>query len=242
MAPWSTATVKNLTKDIRRALKQLTIRRRRPLTEFHLFPNLPLELRREIFKHAVPANKHEILHLDLKLHAADEEFGLYFTFGFLVEWPHQVAKKIGSLALLSACVESRQVYIEMNRATLPVGFGKVIRYDADNTTIFIPLFDKFQDSCHEGIRRGWRMQKWFTEIKHLATSPRYFVAEKHPHGAFMAAFKNLETWTAVVDLRPGQNLESWEGLRRSAQRELEAYKKGENPDYKVPRLSVKAQW
>ncbi|KAK0121782.1 hypothetical protein ONS95_010065 [Cadophora gregata] len=236
MAPWSATMVKNLAEDIKHVIKQLKMRRSRPLTEFHLFPKLPIELRREIFKHAVPVNKHEILYLDLQLRAADEEFGLYFTFGFMVEWQHQVAKKLGSLALLSTCVESREVYIEMHRGTLPLGFGRVIRYNPDNTTIFIPLFEKFRDSCHEGIRYGWRLQKWFTEIKHLATSPKNLVAEKHPHGAFMAAFKNLETWTAVVDPRSGQTLASWERLMRVTQRDLEAYKKLEDPAYKVPRL------
>lgn len=51
-----------------------------------------------------------------------------------------IADRIG-VPLLSACVESRQVYIERNKKILPGGLGSLIRHNADLTWAPIPHRD-----------------------------------------------------------------------------------------------------
>ncbi|KAH9214615.1 hypothetical protein DL95DRAFT_461895 [Leptodontidium sp. 2 PMI_412] len=90
------------------------------LTEFHLFPKLPLELRLMIFKHAVPSNHRRFIYIHMDFKAADEEFGLYFEFNS-GEWGHGWAGPLADgmeVSLLANCVESRQVYIEENKNIL----------------------------------------------------------------------------------------------------------------------------
>ncbi|KAL5322721.1 hypothetical protein ACEPPN_010696 [Leptodophora sp. 'Broadleaf-Isolate-01'] len=219
------------------------------LTEFHLFPKLPLELRLMIFKHAVPSNHRRFIYIHMDFKAADEEFGLYFEFNF-GEWGHGWAGPLADgmeVSLLANCVESRQVYIEENKNILSGGLGSLIRYNADLTTIYIRDFEEYIKR-HESfgrilhaIRLGWRKQKWLSEIKHLATGIISFNTHRCGHGPLMVGFQNIESWTGVVPFNEDPLSPDKEEYRQEAQRDLEMYKKETNPSYKILRISVQAR-
>ncbi|KAL5322722.1 hypothetical protein ACEPPN_010697 [Leptodophora sp. 'Broadleaf-Isolate-01'] len=226
--------------------------------EFKKFPDLPLELRRMIFLFAATPDDHRFIPVELTLKEADEEFGLYFTFSIspkqsprLPEWPTDEF----SISMLSTCRESREVYLENHKHILPAGFQNIIRYNPKDTIIHIQNFEELQrsDQFADALRAGWRKQKWFAEIKHLAVPIFSFMEDvevahpiwgDHGHGALMAAFENLETWMGVIipgDLAAGKEdaqRQYMEIMTRVVQGELQVYKQEINHDYKLPSVEI----
>ncbi|KAG4438765.1 hypothetical protein IFR05_005742 [Cadophora sp. M221] len=226
--------------------------------EFKKFPDLPLELRRMIFLFAATPDEYRFIPVELNLKEADEEFGLYFTFDIspkqsprLPEWP---TDEFG-ISLLSACRESREVYLENHKHILPAGFQSIIRYNPEDTIIHIQNFEELQRSQQfaDALRAGWRKQKWFTEIKHLAVPIFSFMEDAevahpiwgdHGHGSLMAAFENLETWMGVIipgDLTAGREdaqRHYMEIMTRVVRGELQVYKQVINPSYKLPIVEI----
>ncbi|KAH7412786.1 hypothetical protein BKA64DRAFT_637477 [Cadophora sp. MPI-SDFR-AT-0126] len=227
------------------------------LIKFNKFPNLPLELRRLVFLYSL-SDETRILPVELTLKEADEEFGLYFTFALSPmqrPMPHDAPEDQLDIALLSACKDSRQVYLENNKQILPAGFKRIIRYNPENTIVLIQNFEDLQNhrQLAEGIEKSWRKQKWLSEIKRLAVPIRAFLVEVETvepiwgdegHGGIMRVFENLESWIGVIF--PGDLLEGREDAQRGhvkvmvdvVRRELESYRKTSNPDYKVPTVEV----
>ncbi|PVH78117.1 hypothetical protein DL98DRAFT_534167 [Cadophora sp. DSE1049] len=227
------------------------------LNKFTKFPELPLELRRLVFLHSL-SEETRILPVELTLKEADEEFGLYFTFALSPLQrplpPNSPADQF-DIALLSACKESREVYIENNKHVLPAGFKSIIRYNPENTMVLIQNFEDLQHNRQfaEGIEKGWRKQKWIGEIKQLAVPIWAFLVDVETvepiwgddgHGGMMRVFENLDSWVGVIS--PGDLLEGREDIQRGhmeimadvVQRELESYQQLSNPDYKVPVVEV----
>ncbi|CZT48781.1 uncharacterized protein RSE6_09533 [Rhynchosporium secalis] len=229
------------------------------LTEFSKFPELPFEIRRLIYSHAAVTEYTRFLPVELTLREADEEIGLYFTFTIC---PKQMELPVYFLdgdefdiGMLSACTESRQVYLGHHNCILPAGFKSVIRYNPDRTIIHIQNFEDLQlnDDFFDAVRDGWKTQKWFREIKQLSVPVFSFLTESgvfeplwgdHGYGHMMAVFENLETWRALV--HPGDWIVGRERVQKQhmelmaaiVQGGLHVYKRDINPDYKIPKVSI----
>ncbi|KAK0121771.1 hypothetical protein ONS95_010057 [Cadophora gregata] len=247
----SVAGIEHLVDGLARSLSKRTI------AKFAKFSELPLELRRLVFLYSLPSET-RILPVELTLREADEEFGLCFTFALSpIQQPLRANAAADPLdiALLSACRESREVYLENNKHILPAGFKSVIRYNPKNTMVLIQNFQDLQRTWQfaEGIEKGCHKQRWFSEIKQLAVPIWAFLVDLEAveliwgddgHGDMMSAFENVEVWTGVVF--PGDLCGGREDIQRGhleimadvVQHELLSYRRLSNPDYKVPVVEV----
>ncbi|KAL2064246.1 hypothetical protein VTL71DRAFT_4740 [Oculimacula yallundae] len=226
---------------------------------FSKFPELPFELRRIIWSHAATPEHVRFLPVGVTLRGADEEMGIYFTFSIS---PRQIELPEGhtnndefNIAMLSACSESRDVYLEHHKNILPAGFQSIIRYDPDRTIIHIQNFEDLQ-RCQEfadAVRAGWRRQKWLREIKSLCVPIFSFMLEEEEsqalwgedkHGAMMSVFENLDHWRGLVhpgDLTAGREVaqrQQMEIMAHVVQGELQIYKDESNPNYKIPNIEI----
>lgn len=112
----------------------------------------------------------------MAIKAADGELGLDFTFSSPELFDQQPGLNT-DLSLLSACVESREVYIEHNKNILPAAASNIIRHDAKKTVVYIENLDdinQLKNDVWMGIRPGWRKEKWINEVKALSSSPFAF--------------------------------------------------------------------
>ncbi|KAG4422706.1 hypothetical protein IFR04_004184 [Cadophora malorum] len=227
------------------------------LTKFTKFPELPIELRRLIFLYSLP-KEIRILPVAVTLKEADEEFGLYFTFALSPiqrPLPLSAPKDHFDTALLCACRESREVYLENNKSKLPAGFKSIIHYNPEHTMVLIQNFEDLQMNRHfaEGIRKSWRKQKWITEIKQLAVPIWAFLVdfdmmeslwEDDGYGGMMRIFESLDRWIGIIspgDLSKGREKTQKGHMKIMAdvvQRELKTYRREINPSYKVPLVEV----
>jgi hypothetical protein len=114
------------------------------LDKFTLFPKLPIELRLQIFKHAIPKpnNKDEkrVVRVTPSLSQIPKSddtrvaFQIHKTSGYGI----RTSPEIFDIGLLGACMESRDVYLEAFQGCaylLTIG-GGLVRYD-ENTFIYI---------------------------------------------------------------------------------------------------------
>jgi len=107
------------------------------LTQFTLFPNLPPELCRKIYGHALPsvALGHRMFRVSAEYITTKpgEENKSYIEFT-LLDNVHSASFK--DIALLGACFESREVFISKFRHHLLASNGGLIRY-ADEDVVYI---------------------------------------------------------------------------------------------------------
>jgi hypothetical protein len=127
------------------------------LSEFTLFPSLAPELRLKIFKHALPSSpiRHRLLRVTAEY---STEKPLFKNEGFLkfrlLDNLHSASVK--DIAFLSACTESRDVFLSRFKLYLHAGNGGLIRY-AEEDVVYIgkspsitdlpPQFSEVANAC-----------------------------------------------------------------------------------------------
>ncbi|KAL2064247.1 hypothetical protein VTL71DRAFT_4741 [Oculimacula yallundae] len=208
------------------------------LTQFHLFPKLPLEIRRMIFKEALQT-KNLMLFVNWNLGDTKGEIGLFATicnWGVLSSRSIQEIKDF-DMPLLAACSESRDIYVKHNKSILPAFYGGVIRYHVDETAVFIYGFahmESFPQLYVNGTQGqgAWYRQKWFAEIKHLITSVRDLRTCICPDGSPLERFSNVESWTGMLGkmIPLLEATQVWENYGVEAQKRMKIYQKV-NPNY-----------
>jgi hypothetical protein len=178
-----------------------------PLKKFHLFPDLPSELRQKIFAYAIPIPP--ILRVQVTNSIADPELEIV-SFNFRVLEPKNIyvgafRKVIYFNALLSVCKEAKDTYKRICYAALPGRKRRLIRYNPDETIVYITnLITAFvkDDELASGIGEGWRTQQWFKEIKRIGVPNAYCLHYKNMTdikvlGRILERFEALEEWTGL---------------------------------------------
>jgi hypothetical protein len=105
-------------------------------TKFHLFLQLPPELRLAIFKFALPNYDGRIINVSPHPIHAESDLDIRFTLCstyFSGSW-------VPDHSLASVCKESRLVFLQYFKGYLPTPLGGIIRFD-DTTIIHITDFD-----------------------------------------------------------------------------------------------------
>ncbi|KUJ19366.1 uncharacterized protein LY89DRAFT_489285 [Mollisia scopiformis] len=157
-----------------------------PLETFTLFPGLPIELRRQIWQHALPPAT-RLIPLRLKYKAPSEnepeaEDGSQYSFvhgvrGEQVGYRMWVRAK--DLALLEVCREARAEYLMANSNILP-GISKRKIYYPDAAIIYIQnwysqaVYD-YTEAAKDYVKEGGTSPGWFSGVKRLAV-PNYSIS------------------------------------------------------------------
>jgi len=214
---------------ITRDMEALVARRKLMFKHFTLFPQLPIEIRLKIWKHALPGletNSHRILRVNVEVLRDLQKIGLRLRFTLSKKkWEGWLKTSPGALdlGLSMACKESRGIFLEAFKYTLPTcKRGVIMRYNED-TTIYIenfhialrhPLFKKV---LRHNPSLPLPLPPYFSQIKKLIL-PRacfYSVSQfnvrdgRHTYAnLFAPMFKNLELigveyhrkWHALLEI------------------------------------------
>jgi hypothetical protein len=237
-----------------------------PLKKFHLFPDLPSELRQKIFAYAIPIPP--ILHVQVTNSIADPEFEIV-SFKFRVLEPKNIyigpfRKVIHYNALLSVCKEAGDTYKRICYAALPGSKRRLIRYNPDETIVYITnLITAFvrDEELASGIGEGWRTQQWFKEIKRIGVPSTHCLRYKEMTdikvlGRVLEKFEALEEWTGFyypwgspllsVSLEHhGWTEQDWIKCKNNEfdmlREQLEEFWRHCRKDYKPPRILAKVE-
>lgn len=168
---------------------------------FDLFSELPIELRLNIFKHALPVPS--VLDVNARIIVSDPSFGLYITFHIPTARPmkgnpgrsltsineRRTPKQTRVLSLLAATRESRDAYLSVYNIALP--------YDQPQSsswrgTLYVSKqevlhLDKLDDiiidlDFQRAIRLNYRLQDFWGQIENLALPIGCFVLSEHHSG------------------------------------------------------------
>lgn len=237
-----------------------------PLKKFHLFPDLPSELRQKIFAHAIPIPP--ILCVQVSNSIADPELEIV-SFKFRVLEPKNIyrgpfRKVTYYNALLSVCKEAKDTYKRICYAALPGRKRRLIRYNPDETTVYITnLITAFvvDDELASGICEEWKTQQWFKEIKRIGVPStdclRYKgMTDIKVLGRILEKFEALEEWTGFYyhwgspllsfrwdyrDWTERDWIECKDNEFDMLREQLEEYWRHCRKDYKPPRILAKGQ-
>ncbi|KAH8783479.1 hypothetical protein F5882DRAFT_462651 [Hyaloscypha sp. PMI_1271] len=237
-----------------------------PLKKFHLFPDLPSELRQKIFAYAIPIPP--ILRVQVTNSIADPEFEIV-CFKFRVLEPKNIyigpfRKVIYYYALLSVCKEAGDTYKRICYAALPGRKRRLIRYNPDETIVYITnLITTFvrDEELAPSIGEGWRTQQWFKEIKRIGVPSfdclRYKdMTDIKVLGRVLDKFEALEEWTGfyyhlgspLLSLNLEQHdwtEQDWIKCKNNEfdvlREQLEEYWSHFRKDYKPPRILAKVE-
>jgi hypothetical protein len=174
------------------------------LDKFTLFPKLPIELRLQIFKHAIPKtnNKDEkrVIRVTPSLPRIPKsnDTRVAFQIHKMSGYGPRTSPEIFDIGLLGACVESRDVYLKAFQGCadlLTIG-GGLVRYD-ENTFIYIDDLWEFQgiDTTTDHMREA--ATNCFKNIKRLALNLNDLWIW-YRHGVEFRVFQNIQT-LAVTD-------------------------------------------
>ena len=237
-----------------------------PLKKFHLFPDLPSELRQKIFAYAIPIPP--ILRVQVTNSIADPEFEIV-CFKFRVLEPKNIyigpfRKVIYYYALLSVCKEAGDTYKRICYAALPGRKRRLIRYNPDETIVYITnLITTFvrDEELAPSIGEGWRTQQWFKAIKRIGVPSfdclRYKdMTDIKVLGRVLDKFEALEEWTGFYyhwgSPLLSFNLEQHDWTEQDwikcknnefdmLREQLEEYWSSFRKDYKPPRILAKVE-
>jgi hypothetical protein len=159
------------------------------LKEFHLFPQLAIELRLKIFKLALPTGhqgQHLIPLLCYSPHDDDEairppwpqwsrtHFAHTFKVSQNAEKCHLMCHDLKSIALSATCHESREVFLNTFNHSIPLAEnGGTIHFSPSNTIIF---FDQipFVAYLFTMAKQGCPFPSWMHSIENLAINELAF--------------------------------------------------------------------
>jgi hypothetical protein len=195
--------------------------------EFYLFPQLPIELRLEIFKLALPTGhqgRHLIPLLGYSPHNDDEairprprwlrtHFAHKFKVSHNTERCHLMYHDLKSIAHSATCQASREVFLNTFNQSIPFAEnGGTIHFSPSNTIIF---FDQipFVAYLFTMAKQGVPLPAWVHSIENLAINETAFfelMCEGSRAGddwipkEFGAALKNFRdlktmTWASIED-------------------------------------------
>ncbi|KAH7412785.1 hypothetical protein BKA64DRAFT_770545 [Cadophora sp. MPI-SDFR-AT-0126] len=182
-----------------------------PLEKFEPFPRLPKELRRLIFKFALPLSNQMItvcIHYR-KLMPKKQAYVFFAVSPRRRGMPTQ-SKDVKDIRSLKVCWESREVFLENMRGCLPGSGKNLIYFDPKNTPIFIQNYAvlAMNTTLKEAYSsKSWR-PTWLEQIERLALDPfegSERLLSKRDEGnisplSSLRAFKSLrELWIGIAD-------------------------------------------
>lgn len=136
-----------------------------PLTEFHIFDNLPVELRLKIFEHALPENykDHRILTITGIIPTAKS---------LLIEPSKRVSLSQAHHGTTISIVnhESRDVWLRAYRSKITLRGNSLLRFNPQNTLFYIPNFALTSDQFNAFSQSGYwsRQSSWMSTVQILA--------------------------------------------------------------------------
>ncbi|KAG4438766.1 hypothetical protein IFR05_005743 [Cadophora sp. M221] len=232
-----------------------------PLKQFHPFPRLPTELRRLIFKFALPSSKRMIT---VTAHYRDlmpeKTPHVFFTATPQDPCLPLQLEDVKDVQLLSVCFESREVFLESNGACIPGSSKSLIRFNQQHSTIFISNYHDLiaNESLGTAYKSGLWQPKWPGTIHNLALGDRLHpiwklwrrknTVEKCFY--YMSAFTSLrQLWLAesvpqelspFLDPKTPQCCSLWREIIHKYQLSLDEWVPRFCSGYMVPRVKLMA--
>ena len=187
------------------------------LDKFTLFPKLPIELRLQIFKHAILKTINNLKDEKCVIRVTpslpripkSNDTRVAFQIHKMSDYGTRTSPEIFDIGLLGACVESRDVYLKAFQGCadlLTIG-GGLVRYD-ENTFIYIDKLWEFRGIDTTTDRMRETASNCFRNIKKLALNVNALWIW-YRHGVRFRVFQNIQT-LAVADkgyiYYPGEDL------------------------------------
>ncbi|PVH78116.1 hypothetical protein DL98DRAFT_590640 [Cadophora sp. DSE1049] len=179
------------------------------LETFEPFPRLPKELRRLIFKFALPSSNQMItVTAHCRKLMPKKKVYVFFTAPPQRRGMPPQSKDVKDVRLLKVCWESREVFLENKRGCLPGAGKNLIRFDPKNTPIFIENYAVLarNTALKQAYRSGSWRPKWLKQIERLAlgqiTDSKWLHSDGKPVSQLssLQAFKSLrELWLGIAD-------------------------------------------
>ncbi|KAL5322723.1 hypothetical protein ACEPPN_010698 [Leptodophora sp. 'Broadleaf-Isolate-01'] len=242
-------------EDLSTRLSRLKLWTPEPLKQFHPFPCLPKELRRLIFKLALPSSERMITvtaHYrelmpkkmpDVFFTATPPDPGL----------PPQL-EDVRDVRLLTVCFESREVFLEDNRAYIPGSSKSLIRFNQQQSTIFITNYHYLvaNESLKHEYKSGLWKPTWPVSIQNLALGDRpnqelhlsTSETDIEKHLPYLKAFTGLKRlWIGAflrqslapfLDSRISQNWIVWRKVINEVELAMDCWVAGFGSCYMIP--------